>query len=313
MNEDFINRRVGRRRLLGKAGALAAAAAGTSAALAAASPASASSGNPLVIGQSNASTGADTTTITNNSPNAPAFVVGNTVTPEQVAEGTVTYQVAGPALQLAPSGDTIVGPVGSLGVSNDGTLWSVGKDVDGAAFTDIVRTGLNTPYVESFSPIRILNTWPDFPLEGKRAMLNPSVIDANGYIKAAQTLYVQLDDLFEWAWAIFANFTIVGGGQSGFARLWPAGAAMPTTSTLGWDPGKSTANFALVSCGSMTFNGKLYNNVISVWAQSPAKLLLDISGAVVNYASDVKAYTPAAQGTGQATPARQRPANTLPY
>ncbi len=273
MDEEIINRKVDRRRLLGRAGAVAATVAGAGAVSAAVgSPASAAPGDEVVLGQLN-DAGTTATELKNNSTTNPSLRLTNS---SLSSVGGVTQ--AGPALELKPGGDYTGGPKGSLGVSTDGVLWLV--DDQGPVF---VRTAFNTTVVESFNPVRILDTRPEEGSTGKASMLNPSVLNSSGYIPAGRTLNVRLDSLFRYVETIYANITVLAGGGAGFLTVFPGGRSRPLASNVNYTPGAIVANFAMVSVGSLSGA----NFAISIYAHTAAKVILDISGAVVNLHDDI--------------------------
>jgi hypothetical protein len=102
-----------------------------------------------------------------------------------------------PSLRVEPAGDYALGTVGSMGVGSDGTLWLSNSDASGS-YADPVRTGHNSTGLVSFPPVRILETRPQYA-GGKSSMLNPGVVDSNGFIGGGQTLNVSLDALLVWA------------------------------------------------------------------------------------------------------------------
>ena len=309
MDEELINRRVARRRLLAKAGTVAATVAGAGAVSAAiASPAEAAPGQNLVIGQVNDG-GTVTTALDNASVSNATLALAN--------DGTATVsglKKAGAPLTLVPNGDYVLGPVGSLGVSTDGTLWSTGNDPASGAFADFVRTGSNSTIVYPFAPVRMLETRPE-QAGGKAGILNPSVLNAQGFLPAGQTLHLSLDSLLVWGWAVFANITVIAGGQTGYLAAYPSGTPLPLASNVNFTPGQVVANFAAIGVGtygSPPAAGSALN-AISIYVNAPAKVIIDIAGAVVNYPSDIKrggaGVAPESGGVPRPGAPRVRPAN----
>jgi len=274
MDEEIINRKVDRRRLLGRAGAVAATVAGAGAVSAAVgSPASAAPGDGLVLGQLN-DAGTTATELKNNSTTNPSLRLTNSS-----LSSVSGLTQAGPALELKPGGDYTGGPKGSLGVSTDGVLWFV--DDLGPVF---VRTAFNTTVVESFNPVRILDTRPEEGSTGKASIMNPSVLNSQGFIPAGRTLNVRLDSLFRYAETIYANLTVIAGSAAGFIAAYPGGRSRPNASNVNYTPGAVVANFAMISVGSLPPSA---NFAISIYAHTPAKVIMDISGAVVNLHDDI--------------------------
>lgn len=308
MDEQLINRRVARRRLLSKAGTVAATVAGAGAVSAAiASPADAAPGSNLIIGQDNDG-GTATTALDNESINGATLELANDAT--AAVKGLTK---AGAPLTLVPNGDYALGPVGSLGVSEDGTLWSTGKDPGTGAFADFVRTGSNSSIVYPFAPIRMLETRPE-QAGGKANILNRSVLDSHGFLPGGKTLHLSLDSLLVWGWAVFANVTVVAGSKSGFLTVYPSGTPLPLASNVNFTPGQVVANFAAIGIGTYGTppgSGEAFN-AISIYVNAPAKVIIDVAGAVVNYPSDVKlsgaGFAPEPGGVPRPGAPRVRPA-----
>jgi hypothetical protein len=299
MDEDNAGHKVDRRKLLRRAGVAAVTIAGAGAVGAAlASPAEGAAGDTITAG-GNVDAGTTSTRLSTNGASTPTLALANTA-----VSGTTHPVQAGPALRLEPSGDFALGAVGSMGVGTDGTLW-LSNTGTGGAYADPVRTGYNSTQMLSFPPVRILETRP-FVAGGKASMLNPSVVDANGYIQAGQTLNISLDELLVWGWTIFANITVVAGNAPGYLIAFPAGQPRPNASNLNWTPNLIIPNFAAISVGQITGA----TNAISIYLGGPAQVIIDIAGAVVNFASDVKPQPSLV--AAQAGASRVRPASTLP-
>jgi hypothetical protein len=163
--------------------------------------------------------------------------------------------------------------------------------------------------VRAFSPVRILDTRPTQVGIGKNCMINEgSALDADGYVMGGHTLQIQLDQLFVWAEAILCNITVVAGPTGGYVTAYPGGGSTrPTASNVNFSGGQVVANFAMI--GVEDFGG--FTNVLSIFALFPAKVIIDVCGAIVNYNSDIK---PIANPPGFAAPqarVRTRPANLI--
>jgi hypothetical protein len=269
MDEELIKRKVDRRRLLGRAGAVAATVAGAGAVSAAiASPAQASPGDPLVVGNTTNNANTNETKLTTNSSANPTLTLANSA----LASGW-----AGPALRLQPSGTFVAGPTGSLGVNLDGTAFVV----IATDYPDFLRTGLNSTITKSFNPVRMVDT-RDPARRGN--ILNPSVLTSTGFVPGGQTLNLNLDPLFVFADTIFANIAVVAGPAAGFLTAYPGGKPRPTVgSNVNWTAGAVVSNFAVVSVGAI---GEA-NNVISLYCAATTHVIVDISGGVVNYHDDI--------------------------
>jgi hypothetical protein len=304
VDEHISNRKMARRRLLRRAGTVAAGVAGASAVGASlSSPADAAVGDNMKVGQANAGVG-NSTTLTNNSGPNPTLVLGNAAT----GAGSGGLTASGAPLLLTPAADFAAGPVGSLGTSLGGTLWSSVQG-DGGPVSDFVRTGGNSTMVRAFSPVRILDTRPNQVGIGKNCMINEdTALDVDGNIKGNFTLQIQLDQLLVWAEAILCNITVVAGPSGGYITAYPGGGATrPTASNVNFSAGQVVANFAMV--GLDDFGG--FQNVLSIYALFPAKVIIDVCGAIVNYSGDIK---PIANPPGFAAPQgrlRQRPVELI--
>lgn len=303
MADEIMERAVDRRRLLRRAGTVAATVAGAGAVGAAmGSPAAAAPGDPVAAGATT-SAGTLNTRLENSSSANPTLTLANAA---ESNEGG--FLEAGPQLRLEPNGDYVLGPVGSLGVSVDGTLWTSVPALGGGTAPDFVRTGANSTIVQSFAPVRILDTRTS---SGRAGVLNKSVIDSGGYLRENQTLHLSLDSLFVWAWTIFANITVIPGEADGKVLAWPSGQPKPAQGTnVNWIAKATIGNFAAISVGSTTVNGIVADNAISVFTNKNARIVIDIAGAVVNYPSDV--ISSAAFATAEAGSVRTRPARTMP-
>jgi hypothetical protein len=302
MDEDKSGRRVDRRRLLRKAGAVAATVVGAGAVGVALAPAAEAAAGDAITAGGDVDAGSTSTRVHNNGAGVPTLALAN-----GAVSGPVGSQQAGPSLRLEPAGDFALGAVGSMGVGSDGTLFLSNSDPTTGPYADPVRTGHNSTSLVSFPPVRILETRPFVP-GGKASMLNPGVLDSNGYLPAGQTLNISLDALLVWGWTIFANITIVAGPQSGYLIVYPAGKPRPNASNLNWTPGLIIPNFAAISVGQISGA----TNAISIYAGGPAQVIIDIAGAVVNFSTDIKPQTGGLVAAQATDPPRVRPASTFP-
>jgi len=224
----------------------------------------------------------------------------------------LSFTVAGPALQLTPAGNYIGGPSGSVGMSTDGTLWTVRPGSQGA-FADPGRTFNNSTKVESFAPVRMHDTRPGAPASAQAGILNPGVINSGGFITQGSTLNLSLDKLLVFGFTVFLNITIIPSGHEGFMSLFPTGAAQPNSSNITFSGSERfIANFAAVSVGESA--NPAATNAISVFCQFPCIVILDVSAAVVNFSSDVLdgLGNPRTLQAAAAKPTRVRPAHLTP-
>jgi hypothetical protein len=280
MDEENVNRKLDRRRLLGRAGAVAATVVGAGAVGAALNgQANAAPGDPVVQGQlNNALTSA--TTLQNNHAVNPTLALQNT----SLTEVVPGFDEAGPSLQLLPGGDRVNGPVGSLGADVDGTLWTVGPilNLSGTSTPQFLRSSENSFEVVTFSPVRMMDT-RNAP--GQVNVINPEVINGDGFVTAGSTLRLDLDPLFILAWSAFGNITVIGGTQNGgFVTAWPNPDPQPLASNINFNAGQVIANSCAVSVG---FELGVSGNVINFFTNRNVKIIFDVAGAAVNYREDI--------------------------
>ena len=293
MSEGLSKKLIGRRRLIRRMGTVAAGVAGASAAAAAfPSAAQAAPDGNMIIGQSNqaatTTTGLTTSTLAN-----PALGLSNTAT-----TNVGGFIAAGAPLRMQPTGDYTTGDVGSLGVSTDGTLWSVVPG-GGGPVSDFVRTGGNSPITRTFSPIRMLDT-RNAP--GRVNVVNPGVIDADGFVGANQELVLNLDALLVFGWSVFANITVVAGDTGGYVTVFPTGEPRPVASNVNYAPSQVVANFAVVSVGDTA----TVANAITLYTLFKAKLIVDVSGAIVHYDEHILGGSGSAPGFAAARTTKRR-------
>jgi hypothetical protein len=301
VDEQIMQRKVARRRLLRRAGTVAAGVAGAGAVAAALpTPAQANPGDAMIVGTSN-NGGGSITGLFNTALNGPTLGLANNAT--TAGTGGLTAGI-GP-LQLTPNGDFAWGAVGTLGVSTDGTLWQI-VPYTGGTYSDFVRNGGNSTVVRTFSPVRILDTRSD-RAGGKQCIMNPDALDAAGNIKENTVLNINLDAMFVFAYSILCNITVVAQG-GGYVTLYPGGAPRPNASNVNYQPGSVLANFAVAGLGQID----PAVNALSIYAFGATKVILDVCGAVVNYADDIKPISGSPGFEAASTPERVRPAHLMP-
>jgi hypothetical protein len=294
MDEEIINRKLDRRRLLGRAGAVAATVVGAGAVGSALNaPASADVGQPVLLGNPLNDAEDQSTGIVNDDPDLPTLVLNNqsvtTVVPD-------TWEEGGPALAFEPRGTTLRGPSGALGVSTDGALWTI----DQSSFAAYIRNSLNSPVLLGFPPVRLLDTRN---ANGRRNVLNPSVIDSNGFVGAGQTLHLSLDEKLNFAWTALGNAAAINPKQNGFLTVFPYNTDQPTTSNINYQANVSLANFCMVAVG---FENGVVNNAISIFVATSTRLLFDLSAATVVAPGDIVDFGGAGLGAGARAGSRVR-------
>lgn len=294
MNEEIQNRKVARRRLLRRAGTVAAGVAGVGVASAVvATPANAAAGDQLVLGQTNTA-GTAATTVTNNNAANPTLVLGNDAT------GGAQLQLQ---LNTNTTYQTVGNTPGAVTMTNDGTIF-VNRPEDG--YADYLRTLLNSTTVESFPPVRLIDS--RFPAQ-RGNVLNPEALDSGGYIKDNTILNLSLDSIMVWGYTLFCNLTVIGGPNFGYLTVYPYGTSRPAANNLIYNANSIAFNSAVTGIGEE--KGRAFN-IISIYAQTRVQVIVDAFAAVVNSPYDIIA--PGANNGLRATgiPARVRPEGLLP-
>jgi hypothetical protein len=128
-------------------------------------------------------------------------------------------------------------------------------------------------------------------------------------------MHLNLDSLLVWGWTLFGNVTVVGGGSYGYLTVYPYGPTPPPTNNLLWTPGALVTNFICTSIGTIVDDedNVIVANVISIYAQTRAFVVVDAFAAVVNSQGDVKALgagpglRAAASGPKRVRPDRLKP------
>jgi hypothetical protein len=271
-------RTVDRRRLLRRAGTVAAGVAGAGVVTAvAAGPAEAAPGDPVVQGQEN-NAAATTTAISNSSPTNPTLALAN---------GSVDADAGvGPALQLVP-GDggflALTAPAGSLAADVDGVVWSA---VDFG--TGSIPVFLYSPATANFTlplavPTRVLDTRT---AAGRANLISPgSNIDGAGRVKAGATVNLNLSSFLNVAWAVMGNLTAVTPSGGGFITMFAAGNARPTASSLNYN-GTTLSNFTFSAIGGDP-NSATQHDVLSIYCHTTTHVIFDMVAVVVQDYSQV--------------------------
>lgn len=272
MEDGIQNRRVNRRRLLRRAGTVAAGVAGVGVAGAVvAPPASAAPGGNLILGNTSNDAASNQTSLTNSSASNPTFTVNNNGNGPQLSfnAGMTPAQVG-----------TL--PANSLLMTDEGTLWTGRPDNS----PDYLRTWGNSTEVVSFAPVRLFH-WGDPATHANIIDLN--AFDGQGYLKANTFFSLSLDSLLLWGWTLFLNVTVVSGGGYGYLTVYPYGVPTPPTNNLIWTPGALTTNFCCTAIGSILDQSQnvIVRNVINIYAQTRAFVVVDAFAAVVNSQADV--------------------------
>nr|MDT0657875.1 hypothetical protein [Micromonospora sp. DSM 115978] len=262
MQEQDQSRTVGRRKLLRRAGTVAAGAAGAGVVGSmVGSPAQAAPGDPVVIGAANTG-GTTTTTLTSGNATNPTLRLNN---------------AAGPALSVQPIDwtqiDPDTAPAGSVYVDTYGDYNAIGEE-GGLKF-----------HVMAYSP-----TWATMPIPlapfrwvdtrnaaGRANLLAGSTFDSAGRLmpKNSNTVpdaIVDLSPLFAGGYgAVQANLTVVSPVSGGYASLWDEGP-FPEVSNVNYGT-QTIANFTQTLIGS--------DSAIRVKTNKAAIILIDITGFIL--------------------------------
>ncbi|MEH0845496.1 hypothetical protein V6U81_24200 [Micromonospora sp. CPCC 205711] len=267
-NED---RAVDRRRLLRRAGTVAAGLAGTAAVGATtAGPAQAAPGDPVLQGQVNEA-GVPSTVLRSSNLAFATLRVENTKVEEQ--DG-VRY--VGPQLCLTPAGDrpSIGAEMGSLTMTEDGTLWAASVNYGVETYSAYVRTEINSNSLVPIVPQRAIDTRTS---AGRARIANPSGnLDSSGRLLAGKTIQIHLEDFAYGFDAVYGNLTVTGALQGGFVTIFPKPGPVPTAATINFQANQTLSNF-FVSGATYSTSGQW----ISVYAQRTTHVIIDLTAFAV--------------------------------
>jgi hypothetical protein len=284
MQEDNA---VNRRRLLRRAGTVAAGlgAAGVASAVAS-SPASAAAGDPAILGANDATTA--TTSITSTNATS-TLALSNTG--------------GGVPLVLNPVAWPATPPTGAIGVDDSGyLLYGFDAGNTGLVYDDSWANFT----VPLFSPQRVLDTRT---LDGRAMILNLGALQADGKLKANTVLNVVLGAttgdsghkgylISTGAQAMQGNLTVTGPATAGFAKIFPYGTAVPSTSNVNYAGGQTIPNSVFTGLGHVTDPTYGVLDVVSIWSQAATHLVLDVAAVVVgSYMNVYSNFTMNALGT----------------
>ncbi|KAB1949307.1 hypothetical protein F8271_00910 [Micromonospora sp. ALFpr18c] len=269
---EHEDKTVNRRRLLRRAGTVAAGVAGTTVVGAAvAAPAQAAPGDPVVQGGTNAA-GATITTLTSTAA-GPTLQLANTST--ATSDGAV---LARPALRLTPSGDYLHpdSPGGSIGMDSASNLQVV-AEYGGGKYLEYVHTTGNSNQIVSIVPQRVVDTRS----AGSRArILNASstTLDSSGRLRDGQTIHLDLSDFVFFSDALFGNLTVTTAVASGFVQIFPYGSPRPANfSTINYLPNQVISNSFMSGVGY----DEDFSDVISVYAARTTHIIIDVVAFVI--------------------------------
>ncbi|MEU1588571.1 hypothetical protein [Micromonospora sp. NPDC005710] len=281
---------VDRRRLLRRAGTVAAGVAGSTVVGAAvAGPAQAAPGDPVLQGRANNVAAAATTSLTSTAA-GPTLQLAN---PAIVSENGL--DLARPSLQLAPSGDYLHqdSATGSIGMDNYGNLQVVAAEYNGEAIVDYVHTSGNANRIVPIMPQRVIDTRS---AAGRERIVNRSstTLDSTGRLREGQTIHLDLTDFVFFGDAVFGNITVTTTAAPGFARVFPYGAGPISVSTINFQANQSLSNAFMTGIG---FDA----DYISVFANKTTHIILDVVAFVIGIGAVNPAYLPLSAGAGART------------
>lgn len=289
MNEKergLAARTVGRRRLLRRASGLAAGVAGAAVVGAAVAPsaAEAAPGGNFILGQDNDAGGNATGLSTNSGSQSTLELSNSNVTTGTIGVDTVDF--VGAQVRLSPPKATTnpqvpaMGEVGSLALTNDGTLWLVAEQNT----ADWVYTTFTANQLVAIAPTRVLDTRS---VAGRAHILDAAGnLDGSGRLLGGHAINIDLSSFVNFGTAVHANLTIVLPDTQGFASLLPGGQPIngqPSTSNVNYVATDVAPNFALCAIGADLGS----NDVVKVYSSSTTHVLLDVFAFTVNFPGQV--------------------------
>jgi hypothetical protein len=295
MQERNGEQAVGRRRLLRRAGTVAAGVAGATAVGAVvATPSQAAPGDPVIQGGPN-DAGGKSTGLTVNNPTDATLELGNTA----ILNGEV-----GPALRLVPSGDVLAAgvPAGGISIDASGNIWVSAPDGGGGTWPEYVHTQRTSNTTVPIVPKRMIDTRFSW---GRQFIMNPGGnLAANGQLLSNKTIEIDLSQLVFFAEAVFLNATVTGQIANGFVQVWPTGYPRPNSSNVNYVKGQDLSNFAATQVGSNANS----LDVISIFTTQTTHVIIDIAAFVVGWGSVNPAFSSMGASSASATAAAASPA-----
>jgi hypothetical protein len=277
--EEPVDRPVSRRRLLTRGGVIGAVVGGAVVAGAVAvTPAEAATGDPVLQGNANAAgTGSTGLSANPSAANATLELTNNTLS---APDPTTHLTRGGAALRLVPHGDLLsdTAQPGSVGMTNDGTLWFVPPTLGGPLTRQYLYATNNANFTVPLNPDRVIDT--RFAAQRAR-ILNPGAIDGAGRVIGGQTINIDLSDYTFTAFGVFVNLTTVSPAADGFLTAFPTGGTKPQTSNVNYVRTIPVwPNFALVPVGAASTASGVHD-AISIFVSQSVQVIVDISAAVV--------------------------------
>jgi hypothetical protein len=259
--DDGAGEAFSRRRLLRRAGLVAAGAAGaTLAAPGLAGRAAATNGDPVVVGGTH--TGTQPTSLT-------ASGAGPTLRLESTGTGA--------PLRLA---DLRASAPSSIDLGDLFQYSGFFYDSDGPESSYLVHDSYFSNFLGLSSPFRILDTRAAQASDqswGRTRIVDPiGKFDSVGRLRGGQTITLRLDDIASGAQGITGNFAVTDSTTQGYITAWNTGAPRPLASLVNFASGQTIANFAIVPIGLDASD----RDAISIFAQATTHVILDANGIV---------------------------------
>ncbi|NUR70612.1 MAG: hypothetical protein HOU81_07310 [Hamadaea sp.] len=288
MSEDNA---VNRRKLLRRAGTVAAGvgAAGVASAIVS-SPASASDGVALIQGDNAAGTvatnisssaGTSTLNLTNSGAGAPLTLTAKSVEWDELGQTGM--------------------PDGSLAYGDDGYHYSTwGTTTKHGLVGKTYDTSWSSMPVPLDVPQRVLDTRY---ANTRGLVLNPGVLDAAGRLVKGQSLFVDLSDYAYFAWGVFGTLAAISPTAAGFMTAYPLGETRPATANLGFAANQNVSNSFFGATGSANVAGAIRTTGLAIFANVTTHVILDVFGFAVSDYWDVTP-TGSVQGARSAQDAR---------
>ncbi|MGW0432978.1 hypothetical protein ACWDV4_10595 [Micromonospora sp. NPDC003197] len=270
MRDEQQDNVMNRRRLLRRAGTVAAGVAGAGVAGSiVASPAQAADGDPLKIGDTN--TGTNTTSLTAGNASQPTLRLTN---PNPSGPGLSLGQTASDSLPV----QNPTSPVGSVYADEWGDLYVVGQNnpAQPKYLTSIYSETWSTMTVP-VDPIRWVVTLAGFA--GGRDFISGATFDSAGRLlpKGSTTtpdMVIDFAPILAGGYAaVQANLTVDMGTATGWAALWGEGP-FPANSSINFTANTPTANFTQTLLGS--------DMKLRVKVNKPVVIIFDIQGFVLS-------------------------------
>ncbi|MCO1596325.1 hypothetical protein M8C17_14275 [Micromonospora sp. RHAY321] len=276
---EHEDKTVNRRRLLRRAGTVAAGVAGTTVVGAAvAGPAQADPGQAVLQGAAN-NAGATTTALTSTGAGATLRLENTSTT---TVDGTV---FARPSLQLTPRGNVLnpASEAGSIGMDTDGNIQVV-AEFGGYKYLEYVHTTGNSNQIVPITPQRLVDTRS---AASRARIVNASstTLDSSGRLRDGQTIHIDLSDFVNFGDALFGNLTVTTAVAGGFVQIFPFGAPRPANfSTINYLTNQVLSNSFMSGIGYEDVENGL-TDAISVYAARTTHIIIDVVAFVIGVGS----------------------------